>query len=340
MEDNPHPAKILVIQTAFLGDVVLATAVLEKLHQYFPDAQIDFVLRKGNEGVLSSHPFLHNLLVWDKKQQKIKNLFRLAKTIRRTHYDVVVNLHRHFSAGFLTVFSGAKKTIGFDKNPLSLIFSEKIKHCFSGKHETERNQLLIAAMTDDLPAKPKIYPSKADFDAVFLLKHNEEGVLKKYICIAPASMWATKQFPVKQWINMLRLPQFQSYIIYLLGAPVDWDVSEQIKTALPQLSIENITGKLSPLASAALMRDAAMNYVNDSAPMHLASAMDAPVTAIYCSTLPAFGYGPLSTVSHTVQVEQVLACRPCGIHGHRHCPQTHFNCAYQIDLQQLVNVLC
>ena len=73
MEDNPHPAKILVIQTAFLGDVVLATAVLEKLHQYFPDAQIDFVLRKGNEGLLSSHPFLHNLLLWDKKQQKIKN---------------------------------------------------------------------------------------------------------------------------------------------------------------------------------------------------------------------------------------------------------------------------
>jgi ADP-heptose:LPS heptosyltransferase len=42
------------------------------------------------------------------------------------------------------------------------------------------------------------------------------------------------------------------------------------------------------------MKDAAMNYVNDSAPMHFASAVNAPVTAVYCSTIPAFGFGPLS----------------------------------------------
>jgi heptosyltransferase-2 len=87
------------------------------------------------------------------------------------------------------------------------------------------------------------------------------------------------------------------------------------------------------------MERAIMNYVNDSAPMHFASAVNAPVTAIYCSTLPAFGYGPLSDQSHIVEIQEALQCRPCGIHGKKSCPQTHFNCANQISNQQLLSVL-
>ena len=59
--------RILVIQTAFIGDVVLATGIIEKLHQYFPDAQIDFLLLKGNEGLLTNHPYLHEVLIWNKQ---------------------------------------------------------------------------------------------------------------------------------------------------------------------------------------------------------------------------------------------------------------------------------
>jgi len=44
-----NPNKILVIQTAFIGDAILATGVLEKLHRHFPESKIDFLVRKGNE---------------------------------------------------------------------------------------------------------------------------------------------------------------------------------------------------------------------------------------------------------------------------------------------------
>ena len=79
-----------------------------------------------------------------------------------------------------------------------------------------------------------------------------------------------------------------------------------------------------------------MNYVNDSAPMHLASAVNAPVCVIYCSTVPHFGFGPLSDISNIVEVKENLDCRPCGLHGHRACPKGHFKCAQQIDVQQLL----
>jgi heptosyltransferase-2 len=87
------------------------------------------------------------------------------------------------------------------------------------------------------------------------------------------------------------------------------------------------------------MKDARMNFTNDSAPMHIASAMNAPVTAIYCSTVPRFGFGPLSDDSRIIEIANDLYCRPCGIHGYHSCPEKHFNCAFQIDVNQLITRL-
>ena len=103
--------------------------------------------------------------------------------------------------------------------------------------------------------------------------------------------------------------------------------------------MQNLSGKLSLLESAALMKDAMMNYVNDSAPMHIASAMNAPVCAVYCSTVPDFGFGPLSEQSFVVEVKEKLSCRPCGLHGHKACPQGHFRCAMDIESNQLLDIL-
>jgi len=118
--------KILFIQTAFTGDVVLTTALVEKWHRYFPIDQVDFLVRKGNEGLLDNHPFIHSVLIWDKKHQKKRNLFDLLKKIRKNKYDKVITLQRFASTGLLTGLSGAKDRIGFDKNPVSFLFTQKM----------------------------------------------------------------------------------------------------------------------------------------------------------------------------------------------------------------------
>ena len=82
--------KFLIIQTAFIGDVILATPIIEKLHKFYPDSQIDFLLRKGNENLLRNHPFVSNLLIWDKRKEKKKNLFHIIKLIRRKKYDYIM----------------------------------------------------------------------------------------------------------------------------------------------------------------------------------------------------------------------------------------------------------
>ena len=327
--------KILIIQTAFIGDVVLATALLEKLHQGHPDASLTLLVRKGNEGLFKQHPYLHQLFIWDKKNGKYKDLFRLLKLIRSEKFDLVVNVQRFAATGILTAFSGAKETIGFDKNPLSFLFSKRIRHIISDQqnplHEVERNQQLIQHITDDAFALPVLYPSADDYAKI------REFNSEPYICIAPASVWYTKQYPEEKWVELVKRISSK---VYIIGGPGDFPLGDRIANAVHEPErVINLCGKLNFLESAALQKGAKRNIVNDSAPMHFASAVNAPVTAIYCSTIPGFGYGPLSTKRAIVETPEKLSCRPCGLHGHKQCPRGDFACAYSISTEQILETI-
>ncbi len=319
--------KILVIQTAFIGDAILATAVLESLHHWNSKASIDFMVRSGNETLFEEHPYINHLYVWYKAKNKISNLIKLAFEIRKHKYDLVINLHRFASSGFITSMTGAKDKRGFDKNPLAFFYNKKVIHDLRvGLHETERNHLLIADIVEAKSSKPKLYPSSKIFDSI---KHLQT---ENYVCLAPASVWFTKQMPQVKW-EQLAKKLSASTLVYLLGAPGDLKLCNAIAANVAHKNVIVLAGKLSLLQSAALMNSATMNYVNDSAPMHLCSAMNAPVTVFFCSTIPQFGFGPLSDNSKIVEATTPLDCRPCGIHGFRACPQQHFKCGNDIEIQ-------
>ncbi len=326
----------MIIQTASIGDVVLATPLIEKLRVFFPGAAIDFLLKKGIESLFTSHPHLRKVMYWDKSADKYRNLLNLIHTIREQRYDVVVNVQRFASSGLITAMSGAGLKFGFSKNPFSLFYTRRIPHKISAdpeksRHETTRNLSLIDSITDaahDFPIR--LYPAGADYASVSQYK------TRRYICIAPTSLWYTKQFPQEKWIEFVSELDHDLYV-YFLGAPADRDSCDDIIRRSGHPNCLNLAGRMSFLESAALMKDAAMNYVNDSAPQHFASAMNAPVTAIFCSTVPAFGFGPLSGNSEIVQIDDDLYCRPCGLHGFRQCPEGHFKCAHDIKIKQLLS---
>ena len=323
--------KILVIQTAFIGDVVLATSLIENLHQQFPEVKIDILVRKGNESLFQSHPFLNQVLVWDKKNNKYQNWVGLLFKIRSSQYDLVLNAQRFAATGAWTAFSKAKIKIGFDKNPFSFLFTHAVVHQFSekGQHEIDRNHQLLSSLFVTKVAMPKLYPTASDELAVSSYQQTP------YLCIAPASVWFTKQFSIEKWVDLINEIPFKGPI-YLIGGPGDKLLCDQILQKINRKSVVNLAGRLSFLASAALQKKAVLNYVNDSAPMHFASAVNAPVVAVYCSTLPNFGFGPLSDRSFIVQTNEALACRPCGIHGKKQCPLKHFDCAKTIKMDQLI----
>jgi heptosyltransferase-2 len=326
---------ILIIQTASIGDVILSTSLAESLHAQFPHAAIDYLVKKGHEQLFSTHPFIRETLVWDKSERKYRNLMLLIKKIRATRYGLVVNVQRFAATGLVTTLSGAAETRGFRKNPFSIFFSRRFEHVIDpqkGWHETRRNHLLISGLTDAAPGRVRLYPAPADLEAVKSYKQ------QKYICIAPASLWATKQWPAEKWAALIRhLPE--GFRVYLLGAAGDSHLCREIIENAGDADILSLAGRLTLMQSAALMKDAAMNFTNDSAPTHLASSVDAPVRTVFCSTVPSFGFGPLSSNSAVVEVDEDLKCRPCGLHGHRSCPEGHFRCALGIPVEKLLSAL-
>jgi len=321
-------SSFLVIQTAFIGDVILATGIVEKIKNFYPESKIDFLLRRGNETLLENNPHLNEVIIWDKKNGKFPNLLKIASLVRKTKYDYVINLHRFGSSGFITFLSGAKNKIGFKKNPFSFSYTKSFEHEINNdKHEVERNNRLIEDITDKNLALPKLYPLVVDFD--FVKKYQGH----KYYCITPSSVWFTKQLPKEKWIELIKSLD-SSYNIYLLGSASDHSLCEEIKST-NSLCI-NLAGQLSFMQSAALMKNAEMNFVNDSAPLHIASAMNAPVRAFFCSTIPEFGFGPLSDNKKVIQIDKKLSCRPCGLHGYKACPEGHFKCALNIDMKNVL----
>lgn len=316
---------ILVIQTAFIGDAILASSVIEKLHAFYPHASVSLLVRKGNESLYTRHPFLKEVLVWNKQGRKYASLFELRKKIKSDNYDAIINLHRYASSGFLTVFSGAGYKAGFDKNPFSFLFTKKVKHIIGdGRHEIDRYNELIADITDNNICKPKLYPTQFDLEKVTEYKK------EKYVTMSPSSVWFTKQLPEDKWIELInQLPN--DVTVYLLGGKGDLEACDRIKTKDKRSKTQVLAGELNLLQSAALMKDAQMNYVNDSAPLHLASSQNAPVTAFFCSTVPDFGFTPLSDNSRIMEVKN-LDCRPCGLHGFKTCPKGHFKCGNEMNI--------
>ena len=299
--------------------------MLEKLHLFYPQARLSILVRKGNEALYAGHPFLHEVLVWNKKEGKYKSLMHMLRVIRNRRFDTVINLHRFASSGFLTAFSKAPYTSGYNKNPFSFLFNHKSPHKIGdGRHEVERYNDLIEAITDKRVAKPKLYPTFQQFSNI------EPYVQSPFVCMAPSSVWFTKQLPKEKWVELCNSVS-PGKTIYLLGGPGDKALCEEIKGQSIHPSIHILAGALSLLESCELMKHATMNYVNDSGPLHLASSVNAPVTAFFCSTVPAYGFFPLSARSEVIEVKG-LPCKPCGLHGYKACPQGHFKCGKEIIL--------
>lgn len=318
--------QILFIQTAFLGDVILATAAIQATKATHPTAAIDVLVKKGNESLLQNNPHIRTVYVLNKEGGKYKAIFSLVREFRRRQYDAIINFHRFGSSGLITALSGAQASYGFRKNPFSFFFTKRFEHGIGdGTHEIERNARLLAPIGVHDSGKPELFPNGSQRRKVQAYQHDP------YFCMAPASVWFTKQLPKDKWVELIERKGPEA-TIYLLGAPGDHALCESIRTELPNHHIMNLAGELSLLESAALMEGAVRNYVNDSGPLHISSAMNAPVTAFFCSTIPEFGFGPVSDDAQVLEVSD-LACKPCGLHGYKSCPEGHFKCS-QIDLSE------
>ncbi len=330
--------RVLVIQTAFLGDAILTLPMIQKLNELLPDSLIDVVCIPSSEEIFQSSPFVNNIIVYDKrgKHKSLMNVFRLAYKIKKNGYERIYAPHRSFRTALLVLLSGVKETYCFDKASFSFVFKHKIKYRVN-YHEVQRNLELIGVNVDKVSWK--ILPTVQSQPN---LKEKVESLIsnipnKKLIAVAPGSVWATKRYVKEYFLEVVNYLINKSYTIILIGGLRDRDLCLEVKNNFSN-SVYTVAGDLSIIESIELLKYCKVLISNDSAPTHLGMCADIPTFTIYCSTVPSFGFYPYNEKSMWISYDN-LECKPCGIHGFKKCPIKTFDCAYKLKPEFVIGKL-
>ena len=328
---------ILIVQTAFLGDVILTLPLVQILKEKIPDSTIDFLCIPVTSELLKNNPHINEIIPYDKKNSGINGFIELIKKLRTKNYDIVISPHRSFRSSIISFLSSSAKTISFDKSSFNFLYNEKVTYS-KDIHEIQRNLKLLEPLgiIENKLIRPEIFISeqeKRKIDSIFYehkIKSNE-----KFIVIAPGSIWFTKRFPEEKFVNLCNILSTLNLIIFLIGSKDDKKISDFIVNNSKNRNFINVTGSLTILESAELIKRSELIITNDSAPLHTANSVGTNVIAIFGATIPEFGFYPYGKNDVIIETNG-LTCRPCSIHGGNKCPIGTFVCMKNIDEEKIV----
>lgn len=316
----------LVIQTAFLGDVVLTTPLLERLAERF--GPVDVLVTPAAAAILTPHPAVRKVLAYDKRGRDagVSGWARMARAVRETGYERIYLAHRSVRSAALALASGARERIGFADSSAAWSYTARIEP--AGAHETER---LAALAGPGRVPRPSLGLTEAERrEAAEWLER--AGVRRAFTALAPGSVWATKRWPY-----YADLANAIPGSVVVVGGAEDRGVGAEIVARDPA-RIRSAAGELPLRVSAALIERATVLVTNDSAPLHIAGAVGTRVVAIFGPTVPAFGFGPLGGDDRIAEVGG-LACRPCSRHGPMVCPLGHHRCMTELGIDEVLRAV-
>lgn len=334
--------KILIIQTSYLGDVILALPIVQTLQNLMPENLIDFLCIPLTANVLENHHALNDVIRYDKKgKDKLGKLIEIISEVKKRRYDIILCPHRSFRSALITYFSKAPVRIGYDTNSMSFLLTGKVPYA-KESHEIQRNLDLLGSIpgieADDskISAKAEFYPSEKDVKLVEALLGAADK--EKLVALAPCSKWFTKQLTKAKTIEIIGALQQKGYWVVLIGGAEDFNYCKEIERELESTNIINLCGRLSPLQSYLAISKSKALVTVDSAAQHLGGATDTPIVLIYGSTNKSFGFYPLTSRYEIVENTE-LTCRPCTDHGRAMCPLGHFKCMVDLDAEKILEAV-
>jgi len=329
--------RFLVVQTSFLGDMVLTTPLLAALAR---EGVVDVVATPGNAGVLANHPAVRHVYRYDKRGAHagvggFRAVARLAQA--QSPSDVAYLAQGSLRSAALVVAAGFDQRVGFQTSAGRFLYTRQLRYR-RDLHHAERLWRLARPDDEASPApevlRPRLYPGEEEAAAVQRVLDAAAHAGEPLLAIAPGSVWATKRWPY--YVALARRLSVLGRVVVLGGAE-DRPLAREIVAETFGSAID-ATGALSLLGSAALLGRARVLVTNDSAPLHLASAMDTPTVALFGPTVPAFGFGPLAE-AHRIAEVPMLPCRPCDAHGPRQCPLTHWRCMRDLTVAEVLDAV-
>ena len=320
----------LVIQTSFLGDTVLTTPLLAHVAE---QTAVDVVVTPASAPLLANNPAVRAVIVYDKRERDrgLAGFVRLARRLRGNRYAAAYLAQGSMRSAALALTAGIPARVGFETSAGRRLYTRRVPY-FENEHHAARLLRLGGKEREPSAIRPCLFPGDEERAAVDGLLRDAGWSNEALVALAPGSIWATKRWP--------RYPELAVLLdtrLVIIGAAADRELAAEISRSAGTRAID-ATGKLSLLASAELLSRTRALVTNDSAPLHLASAMGTPTVAIFGPTVPEFGFGPLAP-RHVVLGVTTLACRPCDRHGPQRCPLGHWRCMREITPRQVADAV-
>ena len=331
--------KILVVQTSFVGDLVLTTPLISETRRRFPKAHLSVLCTPRGKSVLEGSPDVDEIITYDKRgdARGWLGLWRKARELRARGFTLALSPHKSFRTGLLLFFAGIPRRIGFRQGAGRLFYHQRVNRD-SSRHDVERNLSLLRALgadPGDCRRGPRIEVAPRSREAAERLFRalgiNGGGLI---FGINPGSVWPTKRWTAEGYAELIvGLKRKYGGHALLFGGPEDREIVAKILALSGGVGV-SLVGRIGLGELAGVVERCHVFITNDSGPMHIAVARGVPVVAIFCATTPSLGFYPYS--AKAVVVEKALACRPCGSHGGHRCPLGTEDCMRLIKAEDVL----
>lgn len=321
--------KILVLQTAFLGDVILSTPLIRALKQLYPIAQLDVLTIPETGIIFKENPYVDEIIYFYKRSivKKVFSFINLIFKIRQKKYDLAISIQSSATSSLLLVLGGVPERLGFTRQKFVTLSVEHTK----GLHKIQKILRLLEPLTDQkFDMQTEIFWSEKEEEKSNQVLGKFKNHNKHIVGIAPGSIWNTKRWIKEYYAELVKLLEQENIQIILIGGKDDFELCEFIRDDSSAL---NVAGSLSILESAAIIEKLDLLITNDSAPLHIANAVKTDVIAIFGPTVQGLGFYPFRKNDTVIEVD--LDCRPCGSHGGKKCPLGHHNCMKLITAEMV-----
>ncbi len=343
----------LIIQTAFLGDLVLAIPLMRQTANLFPDDRLVVVCRKGLAGALLDLQFIDEIIEVDKSSPR--EWKRQKGELAKRSWRHVICPHQSPRTAFLVRgLKASGRRVGFRAWWNKFAFDERVERpnylpdalrqlsLLTAIHPRFAEEYSEISQRGDLVNESEV-AEMVDFRTVdipvwaALNTEDRPGVPRaadesKTIYLAPGSTWPTKQWTLSGYKDLARQLTSEGYLVEVVGAANERYLGEEIQKEVPEVVVRAGEWKLPDTIRA--FRQGRLLVANDSGAIHLAALAGLPTVSVFGPTTLALGFRPWQR--RALVVQKNLKCRPCGRHGHKKCPVGTHECMTGLEARRVI----
>lgn len=340
------PNANLVIQTAFLGDLILSVPVLKRIKYLFPQDRLIVVCKKGIGDFLVKNHIADQVIEIEKSNSATYK--QALQTLESYEVNHLFCLHRSVRSQLFSARIKARRKIGFSSFLGFWIFDDTVEHVSENPEVLRQFRILQPLDTEtqnqftrssfeylnevaadgSMPEVPAFFSFPKTSD-----EPPRSELVSKKIAVFPGSVWATKQWTKEGFVALVQQLANAGYQVDLMGGPPERTLCEEI-SGLSGVQVNVLAGKLSIADSIEALKGYDLVISNDSASTHMASLKNRPVISIFGPTVLSMGFRPWTSQLRIVENLE-MQCRPCGRHGHKECPLKHHLCMKLIAAPQV-----